>query len=195
VPSLKQKFPKKFGVVTPAVTKNKQRNFRAGSQGWLALQLGITQQRVSELAQDPDWKWGNSSFTEKNVAEIRPWIASRRELNNATAGAYDEDPAPTGNEDALKALSRNPERVARIKLLIERTAKIKLDRELLSGGYIKKEEADKDKVRKVFSVRQKMQEIPMRASLIANQPEAECEKILSEWMREIADYFAGGGTE
>jgi hypothetical protein len=165
----------------------------AGGQVWLAKELGVTQQRVSKLASSEDWTFGKGPWTDAQVPKIKAHVKARRTLNNATAGAYDE-PQIDETDDAIKSLSKNPERVARIKLIIERTAKLKLERELLAGGYIRKEDADKESVARVYSVRAKLQEIPLRASLIAHKSETECEAIISDWMREVCDFYANGGN-
>jgi hypothetical protein len=154
------------------------------------LRLGLSQPRISKLLADPDWSFGGPPWTEQTAKQIEAFLKERRAANNATAAEMEaEDP-----DAAIRALSKNPEKIARVKLIVERTAKIKLERELLAGGYIKKEDAEKESIARVFSVRAKLQEIPLRASLIAHKSEAECERILSDWAREICDYYANGGN-
>lgn len=153
-------------------------------QGWLAGQTGKTQGRIAQLVKEGRIP-RKPEYTEADADLAKRVIAEGRATNNATMA--DED-------DAIAAISRNPERKARILLLIERTAKIKLERELLAGGYIKKEDAEKERVTRIFSVRAKLQEIPLRASLIAHKSDAECEAILRDWMREVCDYYANGGN-
>lgn len=165
---------------------------KKGSQTWLAERLGITQGRVSQLVKDGRIP-RRATYTEADVKAAKQTLREARAGANRTVSQV-EDEAESGNDSAIQALSKNPERVARIKLLIERTAKLKLERELLAGGYVKKEDADKEAVGRVFSVRAKLQEIPLRASLIAHKSEAECERILTDWMREVCDYYANGGN-
>src|SRR5687768_1739105 len=105
-------------------------------QEWLGKKLGVTQQRVSELVQEKRVP-RKREYTQADVDAIKPHLLDARAQNNATASDLEE----SGDESAIQALSRNPERVARIKLIIERTAKLKLERELLAGGYVKKEDA------------------------------------------------------
>jgi len=170
---------------------------KVGGQTWLAKQLGISQPRVSQLVKGADWPFGVGPFDLKQIAGIKTYLDARRSVANATAGALDEEPEQSdekANDEAIKALTRNPERVARIKLVVERTAKLKLEREIVAGCYVRKEDVEKDSSAKVFSVRAKLQEIPLRASLIAHRPERECERILTDWVKEICDYYAGGGN-
>lgn len=166
------------------VTRGKGRG-----QGWLAGQCKVSQPRISQLVSEGRIP-RRASYSPEDVARAKAMLLDGRAGNNATAA----DLEASGDETAIQALSKNPERVARIKLIIERTAKLKLERELLAGGYIKKEDADKEKVGRVYSVRAKLQEIPLRASLVAHKSEAECERILTDWMREVCDYYANGGN-
>ena len=82
------------------------------------------------------------------------------------------------------------EQEARIKLIVERTAKLKLEREIAAGCYVRKEDVEEAAVRKVYAARALLQEIPLRASLIAHRPERECERILTDWVKEVCDYYA-----
>jgi hypothetical protein len=158
-------------------------------QAWLGKRLGISQGRVSQLVTQGRIP-RKAAYTDADVRKLKPRLMDDRAANNAASVEMEEG----GEDDAIKALSRNPERIARIKLLVERTAKIKLERELLAGGYIKKEEAERERVARIFSVRAKLQEIPLRSSLIAHRSEAECERILTDWVKEVCDFYAGGGN-
>jgi hypothetical protein len=151
----------------------------------------VSQPRISQIIKSGDWPFGKGPWTQAQLPAIEAHLKDRRSSNNATAGHEEES---SSTEDAIAALSKNPERVARIKLLIERTAKIKLERELLAGGYIKREEAERQSLARTYSIRAKLQEVPLRSSLIAHKSEAECERILSDWMREVCDYYANGGN-
>src|SRR5687768_14015718 len=99
-----------------------------GGQAWLAKELRISQPRVSKLINLPDWPFGRGPWKPADLPGIRTHVSARRSVNNATAGAYDETPA-TDDPSGMKALARSPERVARVKLMIERTALVKLERE------------------------------------------------------------------
>lgn len=156
---------------------------------WLAKQVDVSVQRLGELVREGRAP-KKEKYTAADAKSLKAHLLESRAANNATAGDLEE----SGDESAIEALSKNPERVARIKLIIERTAKLKLERELLAGGYVKKEDVEKDRLARVYSVRAKLQEIPLRASLIAMKTEAECERILGDWAREVCDYYANGGN-
>jgi len=166
-----------------------------GNQSALATRLGVNQQRIAKLIRDQEWRWPkNAPWSEKQAAQMDAWLSDRRASNNFGASRLEADAEEDDDESAIRALSKNPERIARIKLIIERTAKIKLEREMLSGGLMKREEVERQWLQRVYSVRAKMQEIPLRASLIAIKSEAECERILTDWMREVCEYYANGGN-
>lgn len=164
-------------------------------QQWLAGQLGITQGRVSQLVKDKRLP-RKSEYSVADVKSAKAMLRAARAAANATATSASDsaDAELSASDAAIREISKNPERVARIKLLVERTAKIKLERELLAGGYIRKEDVEKDATARVYSVRAKMQEIPLRAALIAHKSEQEAERILTDWMREICDFYANGGN-
>lgn len=162
----------------------------------MAGRLGITEPTLSVAINRDDWTFGRAPWTAAQVQAIRVELADRRARHNATSGKV-EDEADGGDEtaaDAIAKLVRNPEKAARVKLIVERTAKIKLERELLAGGYVAKADVDKDMQSRVFSVRAKLGELPLRASLIAHKTETECERILIDWAKEVCDYYANGGN-
>jgi hypothetical protein len=159
------------------------------SQSDLSGRLRISQQRLSKLLRDPEWRWGRGPWTEDQADEADAWLAGRREANNATAGM---DSGGVGDAQQLEELKRNPEKLARLRLIIERTAKVKLERELLAGNYLKREQVAREQVSKVYAVRAKLQELPLRAHLLVGKTEAECEAVLIGWMREVCEFFAGG---
>ena len=160
------------------------------NQKKLAARLKVSAPRLSELMAESDWSFGKAPWSESQAAKIDAHMKARRAVNNATAAVVEE----TADDAAIAAMSKNPERVARIKLIIARTAKITLDREVLAGGYIRREDVERENVARVYSVRAKLQELPLRASLLAHKSEAEIERQLTEIAREICDHYAGGGN-
>jgi len=122
-----------------------------------------------------------------NADEISAWMK--------TTGRSGEPGRPIENEDAdsIERIVRNPERVARIKLLVAREAKLRLETSMQAGGYIPKEDVERDRLARVYSVRARLMELPRRAALIANRSEEDCERLLGDWAREICDHYAREG--
>lgn len=159
---------------------------KINGQQWLADKLGVTQPRVVALVNDPDWPFGKGPWKQSDLPKIRGHMSARRAMANATSATAEDD------EPSLGDYAKTPERKAKLELIIERTAKIRLERELLAGGYLKKEQVEADRAARVYAVRAKLQELPLRAALIANKSETECAAIVGDWMKEVCDYFADG---
>ena len=119
-------------------------------------------------------------------------MQDKRANANATASA---EPEPSDRDLAIRELTANPEKAARIKLLIARTSKIEMERSLLAGEYVKREDLKRDQVAKVLAVKTKLVEFPRRAALIANRSVVEVEAVLTEWMQEACAAFAGTEAE
>src|SRR5688572_3570270 len=134
------------------------------TQSEKAKRFGVTQQRVSELQREG--RIPSGPITEAKAGEVEQQLAEARSVNNATAATVEE----SADDPELREMEKKyPERAVRIKLIIERTAKIRLERQMLAGGYRKREDVEKEDVAKVYSVRAKLQEIPLRSSLIAHK--------------------------
>jgi hypothetical protein len=142
--------------------------------------------------QTPDWRWGSGPWTESQAAEINQHLDDVAAAANATAAQHEDR---EDADSAIRALTRNPEKAARIKLIIARTSKLELERALLAGNYIAKADVEQAQITRIHAVRAKLQELPMRASLIAGKTDLECERILLDWAKEICDHFAAGTDE
>jgi hypothetical protein len=166
---------------------------KIGSQTWLAERIGISQARVSQLVRDGRIP-RRTLYTRQDVEDAKQMLAEARTTAHATMSTAEEvvgDREVNDPQEALRQLIRNPEKAARVKLLIARTSQIDLRNKVESGGLILKSEVERQQVQKIHAVRAKMAEIPLRSSLIAHKTEAEAEVILESWMREICDFFAG----
>lgn len=161
------------------------------SQEKLAKRLGVNQQRVSQLVNDPDWSHGRGPWTEVDAKRIEKELVERRSTNNRTAGDSDDDDA----ESTVRSITKNPEKIARIRLLISRDAKIKAETAILTGDWVKREDVKTQNIAKALSLRGKTQEIPLRAALIAGKTEIECERVLIEWMKEICELYPTVGNQ
>lgn len=145
-------------------------------------------------------------YTDADVARIKAYAIEARLNANRTKGQAEEAAAassavtstapsspngvPEDSESGIRQLRLNPEKAARVRYLIEKTAAVKLDRELKAGGWLKREDVDAANVRKVYAVRSKLQELPMRADLLLGKTTVEIESALTEWMKEVCEFFA-----
>src|SRR4051812_36102800 len=108
----------------------------------LAARLGVSQPRVAKLVQDPDWRWGKGPWAERAAQQIESWLGERRAGNNATAGDVAEA-AEDGDDAALQAILKNPERRARVRKIIAQTALLNLNLQLKAGGFVPKDDVQK----------------------------------------------------
>jgi hypothetical protein len=141
-----------------------RRRVEKRNQDWLARQLKVKQQRVSQLIRREGWRWGAGNWSDAQLEEIQVWHAGLREENPATASepgaiAVTANPiaeATLGDvidpHELLKLVSK-PEQRIKLAGVIERMAKVKVDRELLLGGYQKREEVNAGRIARVQAVR------------------------------------------
>lgn len=180
---------------------------RKRNQAWLAKRLKITQQRVSALLKREGWRWPKWGWTDAEVDEIRAWHRGLREENPATAsdpmagvavggdsvaaaaGEIDDD--ETDPRELLKRIT-NPEKRIKLAGVIERAAKCQVDRELLLGGYLKKEDVEARDVRKVQAVRQELSNVRLLALKMEGMDLIERERVLEDWARGVCQKFERG---
>lgn len=81
-------------------------------------------------------------------------------------------------------------RRARLELIIERTAKIKQEREMIAGDWLKKADVMRERLARIAATKAKAMEITRRGQQIAGKSEAEAGCMLVQWMRELCDSFA-----
>jgi hypothetical protein len=87
----------------------------------------------------------------------------------------------------------SPERRAKLELLIERAADIRLRRELKLGLYVKREDVDRGQVERVVAVGRKMRTINTLAVTLAPITDPRrCEEILEGWAQAVCNSFASG---
>lgn len=180
-----------MAVVKKVTKRDPKRN-----QAWLAKRLKVTQQRVSRLLRRDGWRWPKYGWSDAEVKEIVEWVEVLREDNPATAteplgddvDASEVDGESLDPRELLKLVSK-PEQ--RIKLLgvIERAAKVRVDRELLLGGYLKKEDVDAGRVARVQAVRAELANVRLLAIKMQGMSVIEMEGVLEDWARGVCQKF------
>ena len=161
------------------------------NQAQLAARLGCTQVRISQYTRNPDWYFGPAPWPENLFPSIERWRQAHRADANATRYADSSGDANVDQETIIARLKQNPEKYARVRLTLERTASLKFQRELAEGKLVDREEVDRQRVRQITAVRSKLVELASRSALIAMKSDKECSTILLEWARESCNYFAG----
>jgi transcriptional regulator with XRE-family HTH domain len=161
------------------------------NQNALASRLGCTPARVSQYLRRSDWPFGQGEWDEAEVPSIKRWREALRAGANATASSAGPSEGESDPASAIERLKQNPERYARVRLMLERTAALKFQREQAEGKFIDKDEVERGRVQRVLAVRSKLEELSSRSALIAMKPETECAKILDQWAKEICNHFAG----
>jgi urease accessory protein UreE len=157
-----------------------------------AAAVGIKRPQLSRWEGKGDLpKPAGGVYTDADVERIKAYRIEARLNASRTKGEAEEAAGITEDSDAgIRQLRLNPEKAARVRYLIEKTASVKLDRELKAGGYLKHEDVEAANVRKVYAVRAKLQELPMRADLLAGKTVVEIEGLLTAWMKEVCEHFA-----
>lgn len=163
------------------------------TQKALADAVGLSPGRISQIVNGGGWPFGRGPWSRADVDAIRGHIASRRSENNATAVA--SATAEGVIDDGLRALhSLTPLNKAKLKLTLERAASVKFDRELKAGGFVQREEIERERVARVFAIRGRLSDLPLRAHLLVGKSEREIEVAIREWAREICNFFASRET-
>lgn len=176
------------------VKKTKKALAAKRGQGWLASLLGVSQQRVSKLVAREGWRWGKADWTDAQVVEIRAFVESLRAENNATAANTGETPVPLGAGDIvdpreLLKLVDSPKDRIKLIAIVERAAKVQLDRELLLGGFVKKDIVEAERIARVQAVRAELGNIRLLAIRLEGRTAREIETELENWAQDVCRTF------
>jgi hypothetical protein len=177
---------------------------RKRNQTWLRKRLKVSQQRVSQLIRREGWRWGKFGWTDAELKEIKAWHAELREENPATSSdpsvnPLDAAPAITAAlmgdvvdpQELLKLVTKPDQRI-KLMGVIERAAKVKVDRELLLGGYLKKEDVEAGRLSRVQAVRAELANVRLLAMKMQGMGVIEMERVLEDWARNVCEKFEGG---
>jgi hypothetical protein len=179
------------------------RRDRKRNQKWLGSQLKITQQRVSKLLEREGWRWKKWGWTDAELEEIKAWHEELREQNPATS--TNPEPASAAAtfglvagdvvdpQELLKLVTRPDQRI-KLMGVIERAAKVKVDRELLLGGYLKKEDVEAGRLARVQAVRAELANVRLLAMKMQGMGVIEMERVLEDWARGVCAKFEGAAA-
>lgn len=123
-----------------------------------------------------------------------PWKASDiPAMVEWRAKNLDQQPdSASTNIEADRALGGlSAERIAKIKLVIERTAKVRLERELLAGKYLARDAVQADLVSRANEAKQTLAAIVGLAPRLVGRDEADIKRLLNEHVELSCNILAG----
>jgi hypothetical protein len=134
----------------------------------LARAMKLDEKSVRKYLADDRWMFKRTPPWPRSIV---PKADTWRKLNL--------EQQPDGDEvDALEGLSA--ERKTKLRLIIERTAKVRLERELLAGKYLKRDDVEADLIGRASEAKQTLQVITGLAPRLVGKSEAEVRALLAD---------------
>lgn len=152
----------------------------------LARRLGRNHGVVSRWVQRPDWRWGKGPWRKAEVEEIAAWAKGLQENR-----AGDEEKELAGRVGKAMA-------AAKYSLIKERTAMIKLMREIKEKEYVLRQAHEEEKAKQWAAVKKALMQLPraLRQILADTVDPGKCEDILVNALRVVCNEgFEGQGLK
>lgn len=149
----------------------------------LANALGKKHPSVRRWIRHADWKFGPGPWPKDQLPEIQFWADDHLRKN------------PGEGQFASESKASRKERRAKLQVLIERAAKLRLDRELMGGIYIRRSEVEASRVARVQVVRRELSNIRLLATKMQGMNLIKMEELLENWARGVCQKFASGEDE
>lgn len=155
----------------------------------LARAVGVVRPRMSEDVNDPAWPFGPGPWPASDVPRIQAW---RTEQHPASPQAKaDFDSATSGDMDAAEFVRRmNPERKAKFQYIVEKVTNLRLEREMMLKGYLKKDDVEDGLVRRIHAVKSGLYSLRMRAAELVGKNETEIAAMLTEFADELCRLYS-----
>lgn len=152
----------------------------------LGAVLGVSGKTAHKYVHDPRWTFDRKQWPESQVPELRAW---RERYYPSDA---DADMVQAAEGDSLNEIRSLPaERRAKLQLVLERAAKLKLEREMMLGGYLKKDAVEAERLERIQAVKQELATIRLLAIRLEGRTVIEMERILEQWAEEVCNKFSG----
>jgi hypothetical protein len=149
----------------------------------LAKLLGCDEKTLRSYLVDERWPFRRKPrWKVSEVPAMQAWRAQNLEQQPDGDG-IDADPAITG---------LSPERKAKIRLVIERTAKVRLERELLAGRYLLRDAVQSDLVRRASEAKRTLESVVNLTPRLIGKDESEVRRLLAEHVTLVCEIIAGG---
>jgi hypothetical protein len=160
-------------------------------QRQLAKALGVSAKTINKYIHSGDWPFDRSKWSRALLPKIKAW----RQQHYPPEGQRDDD---DGGDDPIENIRAMPPiKRAQLSVLVERAAKLKMQRELLLGSYVKKEELDKLKedherrsIQQIAAVRHELVNIRMVAIKLEGKDLRAMEAVLEEYAKSICEKFS-----
>lgn len=146
----------------------------------LARALKLDEKAVRKYLADDRWTFRRTPpWPRSIVAKVSGWRKSQLAQQ------------PDGDEsEALEGLSA--ERKTKLKLVIERTAKLRLERELLAGKYLNRDDVEADLVARANEAKQTLQAVTSLAPRLIGKSESEVRALLADHVDLVCRALANG---
>jgi phage terminase Nu1 subunit (DNA packaging protein) len=143
------------------------------------------------MMRNPEWTWGAGPWTAAQVKRIASWHQGRS--REAAAGIGDGAGADADQENAIRALKLNPEKAARVRLIIQRTVGQELENKEKQGKLLDAELVERGRMERVQAVRESLLALvhtlpPKLVGLGA----AAMEGVIEGELRGVCNRFANG---
>ncbi len=151
----------------------------------LADGVGRAHQVVARWVERPDWN--QSRRPPWDIAKARTWAAATLGPNPADTWKRPEIAEPASEADGIEGLRKHPLQAARLKLMMTRAAKLELERAILAGEVVPRQQVEEGFVRRVLAVRSAFEALPRQLAgrLVGLTDEAQVEHVLDDAIRAV----------
>lgn len=157
----------------------------------LAKGIGRSPSNAHRIVHRGDWPFGtrpNKHWTAENVL---PWVAANVRSNKADP--EDEQGALPFAEGQLSQKGQ-----AELRLVRERTAKIRLDREIKAGRYMERQRVEAERLARIQVVKSALLALPrsvrQRADWLPAKSRGRLNTLLEKLVKDILEHFADDGS-
>lgn len=152
----------------------------------LAKELGRSNPTVLSYVKRQDWPFARKGpWKRSDLPKMRRWMAQTLAPDLA-------NPDNVLEPDPVADLRLSPERLAKVRLLITRQAKLELERAILAGDFLDKAEERRRDLEKIQVVKSALQGLSRRLPpLLVGRSVDEISEIIREEATWIMQAFAG----
>ena len=166
------------------------------SKPWRALRslakgIGRQVSNAHRIVHREDWPFGTRPNKRWTVENVLPWVAANVRSNKA-------DP---DNEQATLPFATGPlsqKGQAELRLLRERTAKVRMDRHIKAGLYMDRETVEAERLARIQAVKSALLALPrsvaQRADWLPSKSLSRLNTLLEKLVNDLLERFADDGS-